>query len=98
MEYPKKDKYTIADFLEVKSSFGSRFSPDSSRVAYLSNLTGTSQIYIMPISGGNSIQLTDFPDAISGLIFSTTEDKIIFSKSDGGNEKANHRPRKPTYP
>ena len=87
MEYPKKDKYTIADFLEVKSSFGSRFSPDSSRVAYLSNLTGTSQIYIMPISGGNSIQLTDFPDAISGLIFSTTEDKIIFSKSDGGNEK-----------
>lgn len=83
----KKDKYTIADFLEVKSTFGSRFSPDGREVAYLSNLTGTAQIYIVPTSGGDSIQLTDFPDAVSGLIFSPTEDKIVFSKSEGGNEK-----------
>lgn len=83
----QKDKYKISDFLEVKSAFGSRFNPDGSKIAYLSNLTGTAQIYIMPTSGGDSIQLTDFPDAVSGLIFSPTEDKIVFSKSEKGNEK-----------
>lgn len=83
----EKDKYTITDFLEVKSSFGSRFSPDGSRIAYLSNLTGTAQIYVMPTTGGDSIQLTNFPDAISGLIFSPIEEKIVFSKSEGGNER-----------
>ena len=80
-------KYTIADFLEVKSSFGSRFSPDASKIVYLSNLTGTSQIYSMSISGGEATQLTDFPDPISGLLFSPIENKIVFSKSNGGNER-----------
>ncbi|MEK7514608.1 MAG: S9 family peptidase [Patescibacteria group bacterium] len=79
-------KYTIADFLEVKSSFAGRFSPDASRVAYLSDESGTEQIYIIPARGGGAVQLTDFPDYISGLIFSPTENIIVFSKSEGGTE------------
>ena len=81
-----KNKYTIEDFLEVKSSFAPRFSPDGLKIAYLSNATGTLQVYIIPTNGGNPVQLTDFPDPISGLIFSPTDDQIIFSKSEDGNE------------
>ncbi|MDP1689411.1 MAG: S9 family peptidase [bacterium] len=82
-----KDKYTIADFLKVKTAFGPRFNPDASKIAYLSNLTGTTQIYLMSIDGSDVIQLTDFPDFISGMVFSPKENLIAFSKSVGGNEK-----------
>ncbi len=83
----ENNKYTIADFLKVKTSFGSRFSPDASKIAYLSNLTGTTQIYLMSIDGGDATQLTDFPDFIEGMIFSPRENLIAFSKSEGGSEK-----------
>lgn len=83
----EKNKYTITDFLEVKTSFAPRFNSDASRIAYLNNLTGTFQIYIMSIEGGNPVQLTDFQDYISSMIFSPTENKILFSKSEGGNER-----------
>lgn len=79
-------KYTIKDFLEVKSCFAGRFSPDASHVAYFSDASGTNQIYIIPTNGGEAVQLTDFPDYISGIMFSPTENIIIFSKAEGGNE------------
>ena len=81
-------KYTINDFLEVKASGRGRFSPDGSQVAYLSNLTGTNQIYLMSAEGGEATQLTDFPDFISGYSFSPTQNMIVFSKAEGGNENA----------
>ena len=36
-------------------------SPDGSRVVFQSNRTGTPQIYVMDIDGGNIVQLTDEP-------------------------------------
>ncbi|MDR3548042.1 MAG: S9 family peptidase [Candidatus Pacebacteria bacterium] len=79
-------KYEIKDFLEVKSSYGSRFNPDASKVAYLSNSSGTAQIFIVSREGGDLVQLTNFPDPVSGFIYSPTEEKIVFSKSEGGDE------------
>jgi dipeptidyl aminopeptidase/acylaminoacyl peptidase len=79
--------YTIKDFLESKSAWSPSFSPDASKVAYLSNVTGTSQLYLMPAQGGATKQLTEYPDPITFARFSPTENKIIFGKSEGGNER-----------
>ncbi len=80
--------YTIKDFLEVKSAYGASFSPDGKRVAYLTNSSlGTSQIFLVPVEGGVSEQLTDFKDPISFVQFSPTKELLIFGKADGGNEK-----------
>jgi dipeptidyl aminopeptidase/acylaminoacyl peptidase len=81
-------EYNIKDFLEVRSSFASQFNPDASRIAYLSNASGTTQIFIIPREGGNPVQLTDFSDPILGFIYSPTEEKIVFSKAEGGDENA----------
>lgn len=79
--------YTIKDFLEVKSAGGASFSPDGMRVAYLSNVTGTSQVFLVPTEGGDPEQLTDFQDSISFVRFSPTADVLIFGKAEGGNEQ-----------
>lgn len=80
-------KYSIKDFLEVKSAWNPSFSPDGSRLTYLSNITGVSQVYLISRTGGDPIQLTNSEDPISFATFSPTEDVIIFGKSEGGNEQ-----------
>jgi dipeptidyl aminopeptidase/acylaminoacyl peptidase len=79
--------YSIQDFLEVKAAGSPSFSPDGSKIAYLSTLTGTTQLYLVSSDGTNSEQLTDYPDSIAFARFSPAEDKIIFGKSLGGNEQ-----------
>ncbi len=79
--------YTIRDFLEVKSAGGASFSPDGTRVAYLSNVTGTSQVFLVPAEGGVPEQLTDFQDHVSFVRFSPTKDVLILGKAEGGNER-----------
>lgn len=79
--------YSINDFLEVKSAGGASFCPDGTRVVYLSNVTGTSQVFLVPTEGGEPEQLTDFQDPISFVRFSPTEDVLIFGKAEDGNEQ-----------
>ena len=79
--------YSIRDFLEVKSAGGASFSPDEKRIAYLSNVTGTSQIFLISVEEEELEQLTDFQDPISFVRFSPTKDVLIFGKATGGNER-----------
>lgn len=79
--------YSIKDFLEVKSAVRPSFSPDGSMLAYLSNATGTHQLYLAPTEGGEAEQLTDYEDAVTFAEFSPTEEKILFGKHEGGNEQ-----------
>ncbi|MDB5264850.1 MAG: pop [Parcubacteria group bacterium] len=82
-----KKEYSIQDFLEVKAAGSPSFSPDGSMVAYLSTITGTTQVHLMSSDGMGAEQLTDYPDSIDFAQFSPIENKIIFGKSVGGNEQ-----------
>ncbi len=82
-----KTSYSIKDFLHVKAAWAPSFSPDGSTVAFLSNDTGSGQLYTVPVKGGEPTQLTHYADAVTFARFSPTENKIIFGKSEGGNEQ-----------
>ena len=79
--------YGIKDFLEVRSVGDASFSPDGTRIAYLSTSTGITQVFLMPAGGGESEQLTDFQDPVSFVRFSLTEEVLLFGKAEGGNEQ-----------
>lgn len=79
-------KYSINDFLEVKSSNKPSFSPDGKSISFLSNSTGTSQLYLVSTEGGDIKQLTFYEDPITFAIFSPTKNEILFGKSIEGNE------------
>lgn len=80
-------QYTIEDFLQVKYAGSPQYNPDGTHIAFLSNEAGVAQIYRTAIAGGPVVQLTDFPDAISELKYSPTEERIVFAMSKGGSER-----------
>src|SRR5258708_3191083 len=49
--------YTIQQYLNIKSATAPTFSPDSKRIAYLSNVTGTSQVWTVALQMGVPRQL-----------------------------------------
>lgn len=82
-----KSKYSIADFLEIKSAFGARISYSKKYVIYQSNLTGTSQIYLKNLETDTVEQITSYEDPVGVVGHSPIKDDFIFSKAVGGNEK-----------
>lgn len=80
--------YTIEDFLKVSAAWSGEFSPEGTHIAYLSNETGTSQIYVMKADGRDTKQLTAFEDNVEFIVFSPVQnDIVLFGKSAGGNEQ-----------
>ncbi len=80
-------EYTIQDFLESKNAIGGSFNSDGSKVAFLSNESGTYQLHIIPRNGGESEQLTNYDDAVTFASYSPIKDEIIFGMGSGGDEK-----------
>ena len=54
-----------------------RWSPDGSRIAFLSNRGGSTQVWLLPIDGGEARPLTDAPIDLDGPIWSPTGDHLV---------------------
>ena len=70
----KAKRFTLTN----EKDFQPKFSPDGKTLAFLSTRSGTSQIWVMPINGGEPKQLTDFPTGINAFNWSPQGDKIAF--------------------
>ena len=74
--------YTIQQYLSIKSASQPSFSPDGKRVAYLTNVTGTQQIWLIDAAGGTPKQLTNFDDNV-GFVRWLGDGNILFGKAKG---------------
>ena len=81
------NKHTIEEFLTIKKSFSPSFSPDASSVAFLSDLSGVAQLYLVPREGGELKQLTSYSDPIADFAFSPTARELLFAMAERGNER-----------
>jgi dipeptidyl aminopeptidase/acylaminoacyl peptidase len=79
--------YRIEDFLETRRTFGASFSPDGSSIAFLSDLSGVAQLYVVPRAGGGIRQLTYYSEPIGDFAFSPTSAVVLFAMAEGGNER-----------
>lgn len=57
------------------------WSPDGKSIAFSRNVKGKSQIFVMPLDGGEAWQLTDYKHGASSPQFSPDGTKILFSTS-----------------
>ena len=55
-----------------------RWAPSGDRLAFLSNRSGSKQIWTIPYSGGEASQLTDLPEEITGFTWSPDGSTIAF--------------------
>ncbi|MDQ3179198.1 MAG: S9 family peptidase, partial [Acidobacteriota bacterium] len=78
--------YSIERYLNIRSAGSPTFSADSGRIAFLTNITGTSQIWMMPAGGGYPEQITAYQDNVGFVEWSPNGSGLIFGKAIGGNE------------
>ncbi|QYO66525.1 alpha/beta hydrolase family protein [Leptolyngbya sp. 7M] len=78
--------YTIQQYLSIKSAGGPTFSPDGKQLAYTTNTTGTSQVWLIDLPQGKPRQLTNYEDNVSFVRWLPDGSGLIFGKARGGDE------------
>ncbi|MCL4544052.1 MAG: S9 family peptidase [Chloroflexi bacterium] len=73
--------------LHVRSAYGPTFSPDGSRIACITDLTGVAQGWIVPLQGGWPERVTFTDDRVGLVSFAPNDDRLLFAWDWEGNEK-----------
>ena len=86
LDFDYRSHLWLTDFQTVKQltrsteSVGSAsWSADSKQIAFTRNVKGKSQIFIMPLDGGEAVQLTDLKYGANNPQYSPDGNKILFS-------------------
>jgi len=82
-----QSQYNIQRYMNIRWASRPTFSPDGSQLAFLTNITGTAQIWRISAEGGWPDQLTFFDDRVSFVQWSPTDELLVFGKDVGGNER-----------
>ena len=78
--------YSIQQYLNIKSASAPAFSPDGKHLAYLTNVTGTTQVWMIDLPDGKPRQLTNYDDNISFVRWVGEGNGLVFGKAKGGDE------------
>lgn len=78
--------YSIQQYLNIKSAGSPSMSPDGREMVYLTNVTGTSQVWAMQLPSGKPRQLTNYEDNVGFVRWLSDGSGIIFGKAKGGDE------------
>jgi dipeptidyl aminopeptidase/acylaminoacyl peptidase len=79
-------KFSIAALYSTRQIGGSAWSPDTSQVAFISNISGRSNLWTIPAGGGWPIQLTISDQRQAGPAWSPDGKWIAYISDKNGNE------------
>jgi dipeptidyl aminopeptidase/acylaminoacyl peptidase len=80
-------QYTIEQFMDTVALRGASFSADESRILFSSNKTGIFNVYSVPVAGGEPTAITtSTTDTIYAVSYFPKDDRILFTRDQGGNE------------
>ncbi len=74
-------------YLRIRGCGSPHFSPDGSRIAFITNTTGTPELWSAPASGGWPQQLSFGAERIWGSTYSPGPDVAVIARDRGGNER-----------
>src|SRR5215211_4269535 len=79
--------FGIERFLNVRSASAPAFSPDGRFVAFLTNVTGVTQVWQVPVAGGWPQQITFTRESVRSVSYHPTRPQLVFGMDAGGNER-----------
>ena len=74
----------IAAIASIRSATSASFSPDGQRVAYISNVSGSPQVWIAPAAGGAPVQVTRLSDPVQSVTWSPSGEWLAYDVAPGG--------------
>jgi len=77
----------IERYLNVRSAGSASLGPDGDRLAFLMDVTGTSQVWTIDEPGAWPEQVSFEDDSVSFASFSPERDELVFGMDEGGNER-----------
>jgi dipeptidyl aminopeptidase/acylaminoacyl peptidase len=78
--------YTIEQYLNIKSATSPTLSSDGWKMAYLSNDSGLTQIWMVDFAENKPRMITSYEDNIGLVRWSPAGNGLIFGKAHGGDE------------
>ena len=83
-----REPFGIERYLNIRSATSSALSPTGDQIAFLTNISGTPQVWMVNAQGGWPDQMTFFPDRVDFISWSPDGSGLVFGKSIGGDENA----------
>lgn len=80
-------RYTIEQYLKVQSVTGPSFSPDGTKLSYLSDATGVAEAWTLDIASGAARQRTFHGDKVASIRYTGRGDELLFGMDTGGDER-----------
>jgi dipeptidyl aminopeptidase/acylaminoacyl peptidase len=74
----------VAALARVGAAFAPSLSPDGARVAFVTRLSGTPQVWVAPASSGYPRQVTAFDDPVTGVLWSPDGAWLAVGVAPGG--------------
>ena len=81
---PSDLERSVAAMVKIGSCSNPSFSPDGKKIAFVSNMTGIPQIFVVDSAGGWPEQVTAFDDPVGGLAWSPDGAWLAFTLAPGG--------------
>lgn len=81
---PEKLREQIIALANIGSCGPAYYSADGKEIIFISNMSGSPQIWKIPSSGGWPVQITAFTDPVTAMTPSPKEDLIAFQLAPGG--------------
>jgi dipeptidyl aminopeptidase/acylaminoacyl peptidase len=75
----------LRTLLELRQAYPLSWSSDGSWLLVASDLSGTRQLYRLPLDGGELEQLTSFGEPVEGQLL--PDDRLLLEIDEGGNER-----------
>jgi dipeptidyl aminopeptidase/acylaminoacyl peptidase len=79
--------FPLESFLNVRAASAPSFSPDGRHLAFLTNITGVTQVWQVSVEGGWPTQLTFHRESVRGVHYSPTRHELLYTMDAGGDEK-----------
>ncbi len=82
----KIHRYPVEKFFSIRSITGFTLSKNNKTIYYITNTTGTPQIWSIPIDGGWTDQISTWKDSVKQIFHNPKTKELIFISDREGNE------------
>jgi dipeptidyl aminopeptidase/acylaminoacyl peptidase len=81
------EPFTLRQYLSVRGAVGPTISPSGKDVAFLTDITGVTQVWRVSSKSGWPDQLTFFPGGVANAVWSPARDEILAVADKDGDQK-----------